>query len=163
MLVGVVEIYRAPLDVENTIGRSARDRRIDAAGAARESCATLLGIRLLVVPVWQDSVVVRRPRQANVTPVVIRSRELGIAIGRQVDAVEALIVQRENKWQCNVGHYVIPMIANVVVAWDDAATFLYNRAAWDWRRCSSWSGTERRSSCGSRSRTCCCRWSGRRR
>ena len=81
MLAGVAEIYRAPLDVKDTIGRSARHRRIDAAGAAKESYATFLCIRALVLPVWQDGVVVVRPRQANVSRGVIRSRELGIAIG----------------------------------------------------------------------------------
>jgi len=64
------------------------------------------------------------PRQANVSKVGSHGRELGIAIGRQIDRSEALVEQRVREWQRNGGDGIIPVIADVGRAWHDAAAYL---------------------------------------
>ena len=83
LLRRVGEIDRAPLDVEYPIGRSARYRGINTARATRVSRAANPPqiIRALVLPVWEYTVVVGEPRQADVGKVCSRGRKLGIAIG----------------------------------------------------------------------------------
>ena len=65
--------------------RNAGNRGVDATGATRVSRAARVCICALVVPVREDGEVVAEPRQANVSPGVIRCRELRIAVGRQID------------------------------------------------------------------------------
>jgi hypothetical protein len=87
------EVNRAPFDIEDPVGRSARHRGEDAAGATRESRAPALRIRALVVPVREDRVVVTDPRQrTDIGKGRIGSRKLRIAVGRHVDAVKGVIV-----------------------------------------------------------------------
>ena len=66
------EILRAPLDVEDAIGRRAAYRREDAKSAINQ---------IQVIPVWEYCVVMGGPRQADVGKGGIRSHELGIAVG----------------------------------------------------------------------------------
>jgi hypothetical protein len=82
LLGGVGEIHRAPFDVEDTIGRSARYRGVDAAGATRVRRAANPAqiISALVIPIRHDRVVVAEPRQADVGKVGTHGRELGIAV-----------------------------------------------------------------------------------
>jgi hypothetical protein len=43
----------------------------------------------------------------------VRSHELGIAVGRQIDRGEGLAVQRKWEWKRDGGYLIIPVIANV--------------------------------------------------
>jgi hypothetical protein len=61
------------------------------------------------------------PRQALVSKGRIGCGELRIAIGRQIDAGETLVVQGEREGQCNGGYRIISVITDVSRAWDDAA------------------------------------------
>jgi hypothetical protein len=94
MLAGVAEIDGAPFDVEDTIRRTARDRGENAACSIGKNGAAGVRIRALVVPVWEDRVVVGEPRQANVSKGCISGRKLGIAVRRQVDARERHVIER---------------------------------------------------------------------
>jgi hypothetical protein len=67
---------------------------------------------------------VAEPRQADVGKVGTHGRELGIAVGRQIDRGEALVVQREWEGQGDNGDCIIPVIADVRGAWHDAAAYL---------------------------------------
>ncbi len=60
--------------------------------------------------------------------------ELGIAVGRQIDAGEALVVQGEREGQRHGGHRIIPVIADVGGAWHDAAAYLIYHVRTDARR-----------------------------
>jgi hypothetical protein len=53
------------------------------------------------------------PRQTNITKVSIGSRELGIAVGRQIDGVESLVVQGEREGERDGGDLIIPVIAYI--------------------------------------------------
>jgi len=64
------------------------------------------------------------PWQALVGEGRISGRELGIAIGRQIDAGEALVVQREWEGQGDSSDCIIPVVADVRDAWNDAAAYL---------------------------------------
>jgi hypothetical protein len=64
------------------------------------------------------------PWQALVGKGCIGCRELGIAVGRQINAGEGLIVQRVREGQRNGGHRIVPVIAYVGRAWHDAAAYL---------------------------------------
>jgi hypothetical protein len=78
--------------------------------------------RELVVPVWENGVVVGSPRQGTrVNPEVIHGRELGIAVGRQIDAGESLIVQGVTGGKRDSGYQIIRVITNVRRARHDAA------------------------------------------
>ena len=59
------------------------------------------------------------PRQASVAEGGIRSRELGIAVGRQIDRGEGLIVQGVREGQRDGDDCIIPVIAGVRRARDD--------------------------------------------
>ena len=74
------------------------------------------------------------PWQALVGKGRIGCRELRIAVGRQVNAGEALVVQREREGQRNGGHRIIPVIADVGRAWHDAAAYLTYHVRTDARR-----------------------------
>ena len=126
LLRRVGKIHRAPFNVEYPIGRRPRHRSENTAGAPWVSRATNPAkiIRALVIPVREHRIVMGEPRQANVSKVGSHGRELGIAIGRQIDRSEALVVQRVREWQRNGGDGIIPVIADVGRAWHDAAAYL---------------------------------------
>jgi len=64
------------------------------------------------------------PRQALVGECRVRGCELRIAVGRQIDRSEGLVVQGEWEWERDGGDLIIPVIANVRGAWHDAAAYL---------------------------------------
>ena len=105
------EVLRPPLDVEDAVGSSATYRGEYAKPAVDQ---------IQVVPVRVDRVVVGEPRQALVAKGRIGRHELSIAVGRQIDAGEALVVQGEGEWQRDGGDRVIAVIADVHRAWHDA-------------------------------------------
>ena len=109
------EILRTPLNVEDAVGRSATYRRKDPKPTVHQ---------IQVVPIRVDRVVVGEPRQALVAKGRIGGRELRVAVGRQINASEALIVQRVREWQRDGGDCIIPVIADVRGAWHDAAAYL---------------------------------------
>src|SRR4029453_2710675 len=61
-LVHIVEVHRAPLDIEDSIRRTPRYRGEDTAGAPWDPSAASLRISPLVIPVREDRVIVRSPR-----------------------------------------------------------------------------------------------------
>jgi hypothetical protein len=67
---------------------------------------------------------VGEPRQALVGEGRIGGHKLGIAIGRQFDRSEALVVQRVREWQRHGSYRIISVIADVGRAWHDAAAYL---------------------------------------
>src|SRR5262249_34831540 len=107
-LACIVRIDRAPLDVEDAIGRSARHGRINATGAVRVNRAAGVCVGAEVIPVWEDGVVVIQPRQANISRTGVCGRKLRISIGRYIHTVEALVIEREREWQWDVSYYIIP-------------------------------------------------------
>jgi hypothetical protein len=127
---GVAEIDSAPFDIEDTIGRTAGHRGVNAAGAARVTCATgIKWFRAQVVPVREDCVVVARgcrgcPWQANIRKRRIEGRELSIAVRRHIDRVKRLVVQRVRERQCYRGYQIILVIPNVRRARHDATAYL---------------------------------------
>ena len=124
-LVGVGEIDGSPLDVEDSIRRTAGHRCENTADSARETRAAGLCICALVVPVWEDGVVVGEPRRrARINPEAICGREVGIPVGRHIDASEGLVVQGVREGQRNGGYLIISMIADVRRAWLDTAAYL---------------------------------------
>ena len=119
------EVLRPPLDVEDAVGSSATYRCEYAEPAIDQ---------IKVVPIWVDGEVVGEPRQALVGEGRIRRRKLGIAVGRQIDRGEALVVQGVREWQGNGGNRIIPVIADVSRAWHDAAANLIYHIRTDARR-----------------------------
>src|SRR4029077_6299612 len=83
--------------------------------------------QIQVVPIRVDGVVVGGPWQALVGEGRIGGRELRIAVGRQIDRGEGLIVQRVREGQRDGGDRIIPVIADVGRAWHDAAPYLTDR------------------------------------
>jgi hypothetical protein len=77
---------------------------------------------------------VGEPRQALVGEGRIRGCELRIAVGRQIDRSEALVVQGVWEWQGHGGDRIIPVIADVGRAWHDAAAYLIEHVLADARR-----------------------------
>jgi hypothetical protein len=77
---------------------------------------------------------VGEPRQALVGKGRIRRRKLRVAVGRQINAGKALVVQRVREWQSHGGHHIIPMIADVGRARHDAAADLTEHVRTDARR-----------------------------
>jgi hypothetical protein len=77
---------------------------------------------------------VGEPRQALVGKGRIRGRKLRIAVGRQIYAGKALVVQRVREWQGHGGHRIIPVIADVGRPWNDAAADLIDHVRTDARR-----------------------------
>ena len=76
------------------------------------------------VPVGRDRVVVRGPWQAGVGEGRIGGCELRVAVGRQIDRAEGLIVQRVREGQRDGGDRIIPVIADVGSPWHDAGRYL---------------------------------------
>ena len=109
------EILCPPLNVEDTVGCSATYRGEDAKSAIDQ---------IQVVPVRVNREVVGEPRQTLVGEGRIGGCELRIAVGRQIDVRERLVVQRVREGQRNGGHRIIPVIADVGGAWHDAAAYL---------------------------------------
>jgi hypothetical protein len=64
------------------------------------------------------------PGQALVGEGRIERHELSIAVGRQIDAREALVVQREWEGQRDGGNGVVTVIADVGGAWHNRSSDL---------------------------------------
>jgi hypothetical protein len=64
------------------------------------------------------------PRQATVSKGGVRVRELGIAIGRQIDAGESQVVQRVTEGEHDVSYLIISVITDVRYARNDVAANL---------------------------------------
>jgi hypothetical protein len=77
---------------------------------------------------------VGEPWQALVGKGRVSGRELRVAIGRQIDRGEALVVQRVREGQRDGGYRIIPVIADVGRAWHDAAAYLIEHVLADARR-----------------------------
>ena len=67
------------------------------------------------------------PWQALVGEGRISGRELGIAVGRQIDAGEGLVVQGVREWQHDGVDPIIVVIAGVYRAWHDSGGYLTYR------------------------------------
>ena len=128
------EVLRPPLNVEDAVGSSATYRCEYAEPTVDQ---------IEVVPVWEDRVVMGSPRQALVGEGGIGGHELGITVGRQIDAGESRAVQGIREGQRDRGYRIIPVIADVGGARNDTATYLSNRVVAH-ARCRggrrSWSG-----------------------
>jgi hypothetical protein len=109
------KILCPPLNVEDAVGRCATYRGEYAKPGVDQ---------VQVVPVREDGVVVAGPRQASVSEGCIGGRELGITVGRQINAREGLVVQRVREWKRDCGYLIIPVIADVCRSWHDAAPYL---------------------------------------
>ena len=112
-LGAVAQICCAPFNVEDTIWRTARYRGEDTAGTTRETRAASLRIGLQVVPIGHDGIIVRNPRKTKISPGCIGGRELRVAVGRQINAGKALVVQGEGEWQRHGGNCIICVIADI--------------------------------------------------
>jgi hypothetical protein len=112
------EVLRTPLNVEDAVRRTATYRREYAKPTVDQ---------IQVVPIREDHVVVVGQRQALGEEDRIRGRELRIAVGRQIDAREGLVVQRVREGQRDGDHCIIPVIASVGRPWHDAASYLSYR------------------------------------
>ena len=138
------EVLRPPLDVENPVGSSATYR-------CEYAKPTIDQIQ--VVPVWQDGVVVVGPRQARVGKGRIGRRELGIAVGGQIDARVSHATEVVREGQRDSRHRIIPVIAYVRGARHNAvADLVYSTTTRHWRRCRRWCR------CGSRAGRRCGGW-----
>ena len=134
-MVGSSEVNSAPFDIEDPVGRSARNRGEDTAGSTRESRAAAVCIGALVVPVREYRVVMTGPRQrTDIGKSGVGSRELRIAVGRYVDAVKGVVVQGVGERQRNGGYLIVPMIAAIGRPWHDAAAYLIYHVLADARR-----------------------------
>jgi hypothetical protein len=74
------------------------------------------------------------PWQALVGEGGIGGCELRIAVGRQIDVREGLVVQRIREGQRDGGYRIIPMIADVGRAWHNTAAYLIYHVHTDARR-----------------------------
>ena len=66
-----------------------------------------------------------QPRQALVDVSRVRCRELRIAVGRQIDARESLVVQRVREWQRDRDYPITDV--KLCCAWHDTPTNLRYR------------------------------------
>jgi len=98
------EVLRTPFNVKDAV-RSSTTYRCEYAEASVD--------QIQIIPVREDRVVVGSPRQASVSKGRVRCRKLGIAVGRQINAGEALVVQGEWERQRDRGDRVIAMVADV--------------------------------------------------
>ena len=112
------EVLRSPLDVKDTVGSSTAYRCEDTKPTINQ---------IEVVPVWVDGVVVGGPRQALVGEGGIVSQELGIAVGRQIDARISVPIKTDREGQGYGGDRIIPVIADVHRAWHDTPPDLTDR------------------------------------
>jgi hypothetical protein len=138
------EVLRPPLDVEDAVWSSTTYRCEYAKPTVDQ---------IQVVPVWEDGEVVGSPGQAGVSKGGIRSHELGITVGRQIDAGESRAVQAIREGQRDGGDRIVPVIADVRRAWYDTAPDLSDRVVAHarcrrCRRCWSGRGCRRRSGSG---------------
>jgi hypothetical protein len=108
----------APLDVEDAVGRI-------ATGRGKDSIAAVCCVE--VVPIQEDSVVVRSPWQTDVKKVGSCSGELSIAVGRHNHRGKGLVIQCVREWQRNRGGAVVGMIPGIGRAWHDTAAYLSDR------------------------------------
>ena len=108
-------VLRPPLNVEDAVGRTASYRGEYAKPTVEQ---------IQVVPVREDRVVVGGPWQTLVGEGRVGGRELRVAVGRQIDVREGLVVQRVREGQRDGGYRIIPVIADVGGAWHDAAADL---------------------------------------
>jgi hypothetical protein len=91
------------------------------------------------------------PRQADISEGRVRSRELSVAVGRQIDHRVGLVVQGEREWQRDGGDRIIPVIAYIHGARHNASAYLnYCKTCARYRR---WGRCRRKR----------CRWAGCRR
>jgi hypothetical protein len=88
----VGKVNGAPFDIEDPVGRSARHRGEDTAGATRESRATALRIGALVVPIREDQIRAGCVRQAGVREDRDRAHELESAIRVYIRSSIGLVV-----------------------------------------------------------------------
>ena len=144
-----IPVHCPPFDVEDSIGRNAAYRSVNATGSAGVIGAARLRIGAQVAPVGEDCSVVATPRQAHVDGVSRGRGELRIAVGRQVNARERRAIQRVREWQRDGGYQIIRVISNVRRAGDDTASYLRYHVLADTRRrcCASrrgWRGCWRR-------------------
>ena len=102
-----VPVHCAPLDVEDSIGRTAAYRSVNATGSARVTGAARLRIGAQVAPVWEDCSVMTTPRQAHVDRGSRGRGKLRITVGRQVNARESRAIQRVREWQRDGGYQII--------------------------------------------------------
>ena len=112
------EVLCTPLDVEDAVGSSATYRCEYAKPTVDQ---------IQVVPIRVDRVVVGRPWQALVGEGRIGGHKLCIAVGRQIDRGEGLVVQAVREGQRDGGYRIIPVIADVGRAWHDGAANLTYR------------------------------------
>ena len=91
-LARIEKVDGAPFDVEDAVRRSTGNRRVNATVAARVTRAAAVCIRAQIIPVRVNAVVVIGPWQTNVGECRICRRELGISVGRNIHAVESLVV-----------------------------------------------------------------------
>jgi hypothetical protein len=82
------------------------------------------------------------PRQTLVSECSVRSHELGVTIGREIDRAETLAVQSEREGQRDGSDLIISVIADVRCARDNASAYLNDRKTRAGYR--SWSGRHRR-------------------
>jgi hypothetical protein len=137
------EILRPPLNVEDAVGSTAAYRCEDPKPTIDQ---------IPVVPVRVDRVVVSGPWQALVGEGRVRGCELRIAVGRQIDAREGLVVQGVRERQRDGGDRIIPVIADVRRARHDTAPYLADHVLTHagrrrWRRRLCWSRCRRCSRC----------------
>ena len=138
------KVLRPPLDVEDAIGSSATYR-------CEYAKPTIDQIQ--VVPIRQDGVVVVRPRQARVGKGRIGCRELGIAVGGQIDACVSDATEVVREGQRDSRHRIITVIADIGCPRDNAvADLVYSTTTRHWRRCRRWCR------CGSRAGRRCWGW-----
>ena len=148
-VAGRVIVHCAPFDVEDSIGRTAAYRSVNATGSARVTGAARLRIGAQVAPVWEDCIVMATPRQTNVRCASGGRGKLRIAVGRQVNARESRAIQRVREWQRDGGYQIIRVISDVRRARHDTAFYLRYHVLADTRRrcCGSrrgWRGCWRR-------------------
>ena len=126
-------VHCAPFDVEDSIGRTAAYRSVNATGSARETGAARLRIGAQGAEVWEDCVVMATPRQAPATGRRGRGK-LRIAVGRQVNARKSRAIQRVREWQRDGGYQIIRVISDVRRAGHDTASYLRYHVLADTRR-----------------------------
>lgn len=118
------EIDRAPFDVEDTVGRSARDGREDTASAVGVTRAASVCIGAQVVPIRERDVGAGCVRQTTVREDRRRVHKLQCAIGIHVRHRKRLVIQAIGEGQRDRRGAIVNVIARVRRAWHDTATDL---------------------------------------
>jgi len=134
------EILRPPLNIEDAVRSTATYRGEYAKPTVDQ---------IQVVPIRVNGEAMARPRQALVGECRVRRCELGIAVGRQIDAREGLLVQGVRERQRDGGDRIIPVIADVRRSGHDTAPYLTDHVLTHascrrWRRRRRWSRCSRR-------------------